>query len=77
MEQGLVYTKSMSGDHSLSVKSVLMMLSGHKLSYQVNIAELIEPEVVDGGGDGWKVIGLEARVTETNCSTQPRQNPPV
>lgn len=58
-------------------KNVLKMLSGHKLSYQVDIAELIEPEVVDGGGDGWEVIGLEASVTETNCRTQPRQNPPV
>lgn len=53
------------------------MLSGHKLSYQVDIAELIEPEVVDGGGDGWKVVGLETSVTETNSSTQPGQNPPV
>lgn len=62
--------------HALT-HDVFKMLSGHKLSYQVDIAELIEPEVVDGGGDGWKVVGLETSVTETNSSTQPGQNPPV
>ena len=48
-----------------------------KVSYQVDVAELVQPEVVDGGGDGWEVVGLEGSVTETNSSAQPRQNPPV
>lgn len=51
--------------------------SGLKPSYQVDIAELVEPEVVDGGGDGWKFVSLEAGITESDGGTQPGQNPPV
>lgn len=39
--------------------------------YQIDIAELVEPEVVDGSGDGWEVVRLEASVTERHSSTQP------
>lgn len=53
------------------------LLSGLKVSYQVDITELVKPEVVDGGSDGWEVVGLKSRVTETNSSTQSRQNPSV
>lgn len=48
-----------------------------KVPYQVDITQLIQPEVVDGGRDGWEVVGLESSITETNSSTQSRQNPPV
>lgn len=53
------------------------LLSGLKIPYQVDIAELVQPEVVDGGCDGWEVVGLEGSVTEANSSAQSRQNPPV
>lgn len=53
------------------------LLSGLKVPYQVDITQLIQPEVVDGGRDGWEVIGLESSITETNSSAQSRQNPPV
>lgn len=55
----------------------LRLLESIGVSYQVYITELIEPEVVDGSGDGWEVVGLEASVTESNSSTQPGQDPPV
>lgn len=48
-----------------------------KVSYQVDVAELVQPEVVDGRCDGWEVVGLEAGITETNSGTQSGQNPPV
>lgn len=53
------------------------LLSGLKVSYQIHITELVQPEVVDGGGDGWEVVGLEAGITETDSGAQSRQNPPV
>lgn len=48
------------------------LLSGLKVPYQVDITELVQPEVVDGGCDGWEVVGLEASITETNSGTQSR-----
>ena len=45
--------------------------------YQVDITELVKPEVVDGGGDSREVVGFEASITESNSSTQPGQDPPV
>lgn len=48
-----------------------------KSSYQVDVTEFVQPEVVDGGRDGWEVVSLEAGITQTDSSTQSRQNPPV
>lgn len=53
------------------------MLSSLKVPYQINITKLIQPEVVDGCGNAWEVVGLEAGVTESNSSAEPGQNPPV
>lgn len=53
------------------------LLSGLQDPYQVDVTELVQPEVVDGGGDGREVVGLEAGVTECNSGAQPGQNPPV
>ncbi len=53
------------------------LLSGFKVSHQVDIAEFVQPEVIDGGCDGWEVVGLEAGITEANSSAQSRQNPSV
>lgn len=45
--------------------------------YQVNIAQFIEPEVVDGCGDCWEIVGLESVSTERHGSTEAGQNPPI
>lgn len=45
--------------------------------YQVDVAELVEPKVVDGGGDGGEVVCLEAGVAQTDGGAQPGQNPAV
>lgn len=48
-----------------------------RASYQVDVAQLIQPEVVDGRGEAREVIGLERGVAEGDGGAQPRQNPPV
>ncbi len=63
--------------HDLFKVNRLGLLSGLKVSYQIDIAEFVQPEVIDGGGDSWEVVGLKASITEANSSTQSRQNPPV
>lgn len=55
----------------------LGLLSGLNVPHQVDITQLIQPEVVDCGGDSWEVVGFEASITETNSSTKSRKNPPV
>lgn len=57
--------------------SSMIQWDAQKVSYQVDVTELVQPEVVDGGGDGWEVVGLKAGVTVSNSSAQPGQNPPV
>lgn len=55
----------------------LRLLSGLNVPHQVDVTQLVQPEVVDCGGDTWEVIGLEASITETNSGTQSGKNPPV
>lgn len=45
--------------------------------YQINVTQLIEPEVVDGRGDCWEVVLLESVSTEGHGSTEAGQNPPI
>lgn len=46
-------------------------------SYQVDVTQLVEPEVVDGGGDAWEIVGLERSVAESDGGAESRQNPSV
>lgn len=46
-------------------------------SYQVDVTQLVQPEVVDGRGEAREVVGLERSVAEADGGAQPRQNPPV
>lgn len=48
-----------------------------RASYQVDVAQLVQPEVVDGRGEAREVVGLERGVAEGDGGAQPRQNPPV
>lgn len=45
--------------------------------YQVDIAELIEPEAVLGGGDSREVVGLETLVAEPHSFGHPAADPAV
>lgn len=47
------------------------------IHYQINITELIQPEIVDGSGDCRKIVGLESVITQRYCCAQTRQNPAI
>lgn len=47
------------------------------VAHQVDITELIEPKAVLGGGDGWKIVSLEAFVAEPHSLSQPTADPAV
>lgn len=45
--------------------------------YQVDITQLVQPEVVNGRCDGWEVVGPERSIAQSHSCAQPRENPPV
>lgn len=45
--------------------------------YQINITQFIEPEVIDGRGDCWEIVGLEPISAERHGSAEAGQNPPI
>lgn len=45
--------------------------------YQIDVTELIQPEIVDGSGDCGKIVGLESAITQCYCCAQTRQNPAI
>ncbi len=47
------------------------------IHYQIDIAELVQPEIVDGSGDCGKIVGLKSTITQRYCCTQTGQNPAV
>ena len=47
------------------------------LTYQVDVAELIQPEVVDGGGAGRELVLLKGLITEAHGVGESAQNPLV
>lgn len=46
-------------------------------SYQVDVTQLVQPEVVNGRGEAWEVVALERSVAESDGGTQSGQDPPV
>lgn len=45
--------------------------------YQVDVTQLVQPEVVDGSCNCWEVVRFECSITQTNSCAQSGQNPPV
>lgn len=46
-------------------------------SYQVDVTQLVQPEVVNGRGEAGEVVALERSVAESDGGAQSRQDPPV
>lgn len=65
--------------HSLNITNVLVFFFERALGdpYQVDVTQLVQPEVVDGSCNCWEVVRFECSITQTNSCAQSRQNPPV
>lgn len=54
-----------------------MCIGGVCIPYQINITELVQPEIVNGSGDCRKIVGLESVITLRYCCAQTGQNPAI
>lgn len=55
----------------------ILKYSNFIFHYQVNIAKLVQPEVINGRRNGLEIIAVETFVSRFHSNAEPAQNPSV